>query len=235
MVASLQNSNLLALLANIVHLYYLEAPENAAKLAYPAFTFVVTQLLNGILNSLSQAGGAFTQWHELLGWFSPGKDRLQHENLPLIKKQIHLLWNHRIVKLLLGDNLKELAVGYETIDYPIPSGNSTGNLLKRALTFERSSMKGQPNKAGKMYRKLGCAEVSRVALTCSMYHAALSALSQLRLDILSGEDASVKARGGGKWTFANCFCFHLSQAFATMTPCCTICGCCWDRLDRIVG
>uniref|UniRef100_A0A182Y2X1 Ubiquitin-protein ligase E3B n=1 Tax=Anopheles stephensi TaxID=30069 RepID=A0A182Y2X1_ANOST len=185
-VASLQNSNLLALLANVVHLYYLEPPENASKLAYPAFTFVVTQLLNGILNSLSQAGGAFTQWHELLGWFSPGKDRLQHENLPLIKKQIHLLWNHRIVKLLLGDNLKELAVGYETIDYPIPSGNSTGNLLKRALTFERSSIKGHPNKAGKMYRKLGSGEVSRVALTCSMYHAALSALSQLRLDILSG-------------------------------------------------
>uniref|UniRef100_A0A182WMD3 Ubiquitin-protein ligase E3B n=1 Tax=Anopheles minimus TaxID=112268 RepID=A0A182WMD3_9DIPT len=172
-MASLQNSNLLALLANLVQLYYLEPPENAAKLAYPAFTFVVTQLLNGILTSLGQAGGAFTQWHELLGWFSPGKDRLQHENLSLIKKQIHLLWNHRIVKLLLGDNLKELAVGHETIDYPIPSGNSTGNLLKRALTFERSSMKGQPNKGGKTYRKLGSAEVSRVALTGSMYHGAL--------------------------------------------------------------
>ncbi|KAL1381557.1 hypothetical protein pipiens_003410 [Culex pipiens pipiens] len=196
-INTLQNSNLLSLLANLVHLYYLEPPENAAKLAYPTFTFVVTQLLNGILTSVGQSGGAFSQWHELLGWFTPGKERLQNENLPLIKKQIHLLWNHRLVKLLLGDNLKQLSVGYETIEYTIPSGNSTGNLLKRALTFERSGGGGAlgtglgGDGGGKKSnrsacRKIGSAEVSRVALTCAMYHGALNALSQLRLDILSG-------------------------------------------------
>lgn len=197
-INTLQNSNLLSLLANLVHLYYLEPPENAAKLAYPTFTFVVTQLLNGILTSVGQSGGAFSQWHELLGWFTPGKERLQNENLSLIKKQIHLLWNHRLVKLLLGDNLKQLSIGYETIEYTIPSGNSTGNLLKRALTFERSGGGGGLGTAlggdggGKKSnrsacRKIGSAEVSRVALTCAMYHGALNALSQLRLDILSGE------------------------------------------------
>ncbi|XP_062543372.1 ubiquitin-protein ligase E3B [Armigeres subalbatus] len=188
-INTLQNSYLLSLLSNIVHLYYLEPPENASKLAYPTFTFVVTQLLSGILQSVGQSAGTFTQWHELLGWFTPGKERLQNENLPLIKKQIHLLWNHRIVKLLLGENLKELAIGFETIEYAIPSGNSTGNLLKRALTFERSSVKTSgpgEKKTSKAFRKMGSAEMSRVALTCAMYHAALNALSQLRLDILSG-------------------------------------------------
>ncbi|XP_055603110.1 ubiquitin-protein ligase E3B [Uranotaenia lowii] len=193
-VNTLQNSHILALLANIVHLYYLEPPENASKLAYPTFTFVVTQLLNGILSSVGHSGGAFSQWHELLGWFTPGKERLQNENLSLIKKQIHLLWNHRIVKLLLGDNLKDLSVGYEAIEYTIPSGPfSTGNLLKRALTFERSSIKGvvastggEKRSSSKTFRKIGCADISRVALTCAIYHSALHALSQLRLDILSG-------------------------------------------------
>lgn len=80
--------------------------------------------------------------------------------------------------------MKELSVGYEKIECPLP-GNSTGNLLKRAL--ERSSVRGNPNKNVKPFRKLGSPEVSRVSLVCAMYHAALNTLSQLKLDILSGK------------------------------------------------
>lgn len=38
----------------------------------------------------------------------------------------------------------------------------------------------------KPWRKLGAPDVSKVAMICSMYHAILQTLSQLKLDILSG-------------------------------------------------
>lgn len=60
------------------------------------------RLLQSIPNTVGQKGGAVSQWHELLGWFAPSPDAPQNENLSLIKKQMYLLWSHRIVKLLLG-------------------------------------------------------------------------------------------------------------------------------------
>jgi ubiquitin-protein ligase E3 B len=129
---------------------------------------------------VGQRSGTFSQWHELLGWYSPGPDLQHHENLPLIKKQVHLLWSPRTIKLLFGDHLKRMIVGYESIEVPTPASTTT-NLLKRAL--ERSTVKTSSNKS---YRKLGSAEVTRVALVSTIYHAALTTLAQLRLDILSG-------------------------------------------------
>lgn len=83
-----------------------------------------------------------------------------------------------------GDNLKELSMGYEKIEYTFPQQGS-GNLLKRAL--ERTSSKSTQSKASnKQWRKLGSSEVAKVAIVCSMYHSALQTLSQLKLDILSG-------------------------------------------------
>lgn len=74
-------------------------------------------------------------------------------------------------------------MGYEKIDFVLPQQNA-GNLLKRAL--ERTSTKTTQNKPTKPWRKLGSAEVSQVAMVCSMYHAALQTLSHLKLDLLSG-------------------------------------------------
>lgn len=88
-----------------------------------------------------------------------------------------------IVYLFTGDNLKVLSMGYEKIEYTVPQ-QGAGNLLKRAL--ERTSSKSAQNKASKPWRKLGCTEISKVAIVCAMYHAALQTLSQLKLDILSG-------------------------------------------------
>lgn len=79
--------------------------------------------------------------------------------------------------------MKELALGYEKIDMAVPQ-QSSGNLFKRAL--ERSTTKSTPGKTNKPWRKLGSIEVSKVAIVCAMYHAALQTLSQLKLDILSG-------------------------------------------------
>lgn len=82
------------------------------------------------------------------------------------------------------DKLKELSIGYEKVDFPNVQPGST-NVFKRAL--ERSSTKtATTGKANRPWRKVGSEDVTRVAMVCGMYHAALSTLSQLKLDILSG-------------------------------------------------
>lgn len=70
-----------------------------------AFQFVCMKLLQSIPHSVGPKGGTFSQWHELLGWFSPSPDAPHSENLSLIKKQLYLLWGHRTVKLLLSKSL----------------------------------------------------------------------------------------------------------------------------------
>ncbi|XP_059616047.1 ubiquitin-protein ligase E3B [Phlebotomus argentipes] len=182
---SIQGTQTLALLANLVHLFNMEPLPIATEMAFPTFTIVTTKLLQSIPASVGPKSGAFTQWHELLGWFSPsGQDvATSTENLPAIKRQIHLLWSHRSVKILLGDNLKALTATYDKADIYVPQPASNSSLLKRAL--ERTSSKGSSAQA-KSWRKLGSAEVTRISLVAALYNAALSTLAQLKLDILSG-------------------------------------------------
>lgn len=129
-INSMKGTQSLALLANVIHLFYLEPVELAQELGFPKFTvgfpiyfgvcvsggddgvnvpftlqFVCKKLLESIPSSVGPKGGAFSQWHELLGWFSPSPDAPLNENLTLIKKQLYLLWSHRTVKLLLGESL----------------------------------------------------------------------------------------------------------------------------------
>lgn len=165
---------------------------------------MVSKLLQSIPGTVGVKGGSFSQWHELLGWYTPSPDGPTTEgNLSLIKRQVHLLWNHRTVKILLGDSLKELVADYEKYEILMPpvtspggsglgssssSGATAANLntiIKRAL--DRTTPKQQyfyPNH--KTWRKLGSGEVAKVSLVATMYYSALTTLSQLRLDILSG-------------------------------------------------
>jgi len=152
--------------------------------------------LQSIPLTLGPKSSAFSHWHDLLGWYTPNTpDIIQYENIQLIKKQVHLLWCHRTVKLLLGDNLKELAIGYDKIEYQIPIAITTTNLFKRAIERSTTTIKQSTaiqnstiiNKTKQQWRKLGGNDVNHVALVSTMYYAALNTLSQLKLDILSGE------------------------------------------------
>lgn len=219
---SMQGTQSLALIANLVQLYHLDASAAAAMpTAKPTaadldqkFTFVCTRLLQSIPNTVGQKGGgagAVSQWHTLLGWFAPAPDAPQNENLVLIKSQIYLLWSNRVVHQLLGKRLKALAVGYEKIEFlnaPAGSTNVFKRALERSTAAVASSMSGSSatrNGSGAMaavgstesskqstgsWRKLGNEDVTLVSLVCSMYQAALSTLSQLKLDILSGQLAN---------------------------------------------
>lgn len=201
-----QGTKALAFLGNLVNLFHIETPTEAKLLSYPLLTVSIlssrfkivtwphvqvlifiqettTILLETIPNTVATKG-VFTQWHDLLGWYTPTSDPAQNQNVPLIKKQFHMLWGHRCIKILLGDQMKEINANFERIEFQPPQQPSGSNLIRRAL--ERSSTRGHLNKSGKPWRKLDAPEVQQVSRVCAMLYAALNTLSQMKLDILSG-------------------------------------------------
>ncbi|XP_017071877.1 ubiquitin-protein ligase E3B [Drosophila eugracilis] len=188
--ASMPGTKSLALLGNVVNLFNIDGQGESKELAYPLLAKTALWLLQLIPNTVTTKG-VFTQWHELLGWYTPGPEPAQNQNVPLIKKQFHMLWDHRCIKLLLGDLLKEINLNYERIEFQSPQQPSTSNLLRRAL--ERSSTRGvnlmgvtNSKQTKHQWRKLDNADVVQVSRVCAMYYTALDTLSQMKLDILTG-------------------------------------------------
>lgn len=182
----LQGAKLLALTANLIHMYNMEPLEKSQELAYPTIIFTLKLLFETIPDAVEQKGTC-SQWHELLGWYNSNKSSdTAYENLSLIKRQVNMLWGHRLIKLLLGDYLKTVASSLNEKD---SNGGSEGtsstsnSILKKAIEFKS----GIISKSSKSFKKLfDSLEIQRVATTCAMYHAALVTLPQLKLDILSG-------------------------------------------------
>lgn len=186
---SLQGAKLLALTANLIHMYNMEPLEKSQELAYPLIILTMKLLFETIPDAVEQKGTC-SQWHELLGWYnnSNKSSDTAYENLSLIKKQVQMLWGHRLIKILLGDYLKIVASSLCEKESNGGSEGSTSSstsnsILKKAIEFKS----GIINKSSKSFKKLfDSFEIQRVATTCAMYHAALVTLPQLKLDILSG-------------------------------------------------
>lgn len=182
----LQGAKLLALTANLIHMYNIEPLEKSQELVYPLIIHTFKFLFETIPDAVEQKGTC-SQWHELLGWYNANKSSdTAYENLSLIKKQVNMLWGHRLIKILLGDYLRSVAASLNERD---SNGGNEGtsatsnSILKKAIEFKS----GIINKSSKSFKKLfDSIEIQRVASTCAMYHGALVTLPQLKLDILSG-------------------------------------------------
>ena len=180
---SLQGAKLLALTANLIHLYSMETLEKSQEIAYPMITQMMKSLFETIPDTVEQRGTC-SQWHELLGWYNASKtNETVYENLSLIKKQVNLLWGIKLTKILLGDHLKHVTSSMEKNEKESSSSStSSSSLIKKAIELKS----GIINKSSKSYKKFDSAEIQRVATTCAMYYEALVTLPQLKLDILSG-------------------------------------------------
>jgi ubiquitin-protein ligase E3 B len=182
---SLQGAKLLALTANLIHLYNMEGLEKAQELAYPQIILCFKLLFETIPDTVEQKGTC-SQWHELLGWYNASKTSdTAYENLSLIKKQVNMLWGHKLIKILLGDYLKSVAASLsekESSSNDVNSSSSSSSIIKKAIEF-KSGMIGKSKSFKKLFDSF---EIQRVATTSAMYFAALVTLPQLKLDILSG-------------------------------------------------
>lgn len=181
---ALEGNYALCLLANLVHLAYLNIENLSSRLL--DFVHVATKLLESCQKYVVNKRSNLTHWHPILGWFAQSIDHGLHESLVSVKQQLQLLWSGPLVQVLFSPLVDVLSTADTTgsqADATVPSSpaGSASNLLKKAL--ERAS---SGRTCSVQYRRLGGPETTTVALTCALFETALSSLTQLRLDILTG-------------------------------------------------
>uniref|UniRef100_A0A665TJW9 Ubiquitin-protein ligase E3B n=1 Tax=Echeneis naucrates TaxID=173247 RepID=A0A665TJW9_ECHNA len=172
----LEGSHTLCLLGNLIHLGYL----NEKVLEEEASHFVkdLTDMLSYCQRYVSQKKSNLTHWHPVLGWFSQTVDYGLNESMPLVTKQLQYLWGVSVIRTLFSDVLsKKLESQEPTPPPPQP------NLFKRAFQKSASVRNILKPVGGK---RVDSAEVQKVCSICVLYQTALSTLTQIRLQILTG-------------------------------------------------
>ncbi|XP_063345899.1 ubiquitin-protein ligase E3B [Pelmatolapia mariae] len=182
----LEGSHTLCLLGNLIHLGYL----NEKVLEEEANHFVkdLTDMLSYCQRYVSQKKSNLTHWHQVLGWFSQTVDYGLNESMPLVTKQLQHLWGVSVIRTLFSDVLsKKLESQEPTPPPPQPSTSQNNlpvkNLFKRAFQKSASVRNILKPVGGK---RVDSAEVQKVCSICVLYQTALSTLTQIRLQILTG-------------------------------------------------
>ncbi|XP_032371646.1 ubiquitin-protein ligase E3B isoform X1 [Etheostoma spectabile] len=184
----LEGSHTLCLLGNLIHLGFL----NEKVLEEEASHFVkdLTDMLSYCQRYVSQKKSNLTHWHPVLGWFSQTVDYgcSLNESMPLVTKQLQYLWGVSVIRTLFSDVLsKKLESQEPTPPPPQPSTSQNNlpvkNLFKRAFQKSASVRNILKPVGGK---RVDSAEVQKVCSICVLYQTALSTLTQIRLQILTG-------------------------------------------------
>uniref|UniRef100_A0A674A4K3 Ubiquitin-protein ligase E3B n=1 Tax=Salmo trutta TaxID=8032 RepID=A0A674A4K3_SALTR len=181
----LEGSHTLCLLGNLIHLGYL----NEKVLEEEANHFVkdLTDMLSYCQRYVSQKKSNLTHWHPVLGWFSQTVDYGLNESMPLVTKQLQYLWGMPVIRTLFSDVLSKKLETQEPTPPPQPTTSQNNlpvkSLFKRA--FQKSaSVRNILKPVGG--RRVDSAEVQKVCSICVLYQTALTTLTQIRLQILTG-------------------------------------------------
>ncbi|KAG5840356.1 hypothetical protein ANANG_G00187940 [Anguilla anguilla] len=159
----LEGSHSLCLLGNLIHLGFL----NEKVLEEEANHFVkdLTDMLSYCQRYVSQKKSNLTHWHPVLGWFSQTVDYGLNESMPLQK----------------------LESQEPTPPPPQPTTSQNNlpvkNLFKRAFQKSASVRNILKPVGGK---RVDSAEVQKVCSICVLYQTALTTLTQIKLQILTG-------------------------------------------------
>uniref|UniRef100_A0A3Q2QQB1 Ubiquitin-protein ligase E3B n=1 Tax=Fundulus heteroclitus TaxID=8078 RepID=A0A3Q2QQB1_FUNHE len=182
----LEGSHTLCLLGNLIHLGYLS--EKVLEEEANHFVKDLTDMLSYCQRYVSQKKSNLTHWHPVLGWFSQTVDYGLNESMPLVTKQLQHLWGVSVIRTLFSDVLsKKLESQESTPPPPQPSTSQNNlpvkNLFKRAFQKSASVRNILKPVGGK---RVDSAEVQKVCSICVLYQTALSTLTQIRLQILTG-------------------------------------------------
>ena len=150
---------------------------------------LVCRLLEHCQRYVASKQSNLTQWHPILGWFS-SNDKCSalfdvQETTPLVKQQLGLLWSGMLANQLM-ECLPLAERDENNLFNPRMESQEEKNLVAtfRKVLSERKTSKS--NQSVKVLRKIGSPEVTRVALVFTMFQTALSTLTQMRMDILTG-------------------------------------------------
>lgn len=107
------------------------------------------------------------------------------ETTRLVKQQLSFLWTSPLVQQLIACLPLAERQEHNNLDprKEAPDDKNLVTAFKKALGNSKS---GKCNQIVHPVRKLGSPEVTQVALVTSMYQTALSTLTQMRMDILTG-------------------------------------------------
>ncbi|XP_030847957.1 ubiquitin-protein ligase E3B [Strongylocentrotus purpuratus] len=168
----------LCLLANMVHLAHLD--NESLKSNLQLFMNVTTTLLNHCQAFVGKKKSNTTSWHPVLGWFSQPFDNRLQEAMGFVQQQLQHLWGQTILPTCVLGVLKGLQPEEVSNHTEGKTPTRGGNLLKK---LQRMTSKLGNHKSCK---SLNSQEVILVCSLCSMYQTALSTLTELRRDILTG-------------------------------------------------
>ncbi|XP_061907238.1 ubiquitin-protein ligase E3B [Entelurus aequoreus] len=182
----LEGSHTLCLLGNLIHLGFLN--ERVIEEEANHFVKDLTDMLSYCQRYVSQKKSNLTHWHPVLGWFSQTVDYGLNESMPLVTKQLQYLWGVPVIRTLFSDVLSKKLESQETTPSPPQPSTSQNNLPVKSL-FKRAFQKSASVRnilkpvGGK---RVDSAEVQKVCSICVLYQTALSTLTQIRLQILTG-------------------------------------------------
>nr|XP_032513418.1 ubiquitin-protein ligase E3B [Danaus plexippus plexippus] len=184
---TLEGNYALCLLANLTQLAYTERDYAQPSTYYPTFVLVVSRFLDSCQQYVVCKKSNLSKWHPILGWFSQSFDMYLPLAMGNLRTQLSLLWGVPMLKKLLGVPLKEMLEAGVS-DEAGPSNPSTP-LQSNPASFIRRAIEARTNRSNsnKNFRKLGSPDCTKIALICSMYHTALHTMTQVKLDILTGE------------------------------------------------
>ncbi|XP_051968768.1 ubiquitin-protein ligase E3B-like [Xyrauchen texanus] len=183
----LEGSHTLCLLGNLIQLGYF----NVKVLELEASHFVkdLTDMLSYCQRYVSQKKSNLTHWHPVLGWFSQTVDYGLNESMPLVTKQLQCLWGVPVICTLFCDVLCKKLETQEPIPMTPPQPSTLQNNLPVKNLFKRAFQKSASVRnilkpiGGK---RVDSAEVQKVCSICVLYQTALTTLTQIRLQILTG-------------------------------------------------
>uniref|UniRef100_A0A670ZYI8 Ubiquitin-protein ligase E3B n=1 Tax=Pseudonaja textilis TaxID=8673 RepID=A0A670ZYI8_PSETE len=180
----LEGSHTLCLLGNLVYLGSLN--EKVLQEETGPFVSVLTQMLCYCQKYVSQKKSNLTHWHPVL---APPAEPGLAESMPLLTKQLQHLWGAHMLRILFRDVIsRKLLESPEAARQPPPAPSPQDSLPVKSL-FRRAFQKSTSVRnilkpiGGK---RVDSAEVQKVCSICVLYQMALTTLTQIRLQILTG-------------------------------------------------
>lgn len=183
----LEGSHTLCLLGNLIYLAYLS--EKVLEEETSHFISVLTAMLSYCQKYVSQKKSNLTHWHPVLGWFSQTVDYGMNEAMPLVTRQLQYLWSVRVIRLLFQYVLSKKLPELQDMVHPYAQSSSSSNNIQVKNLFKRAFQKSASMRnilkpvGGK---RVDSPEVQKVCSICVLYQTALTTLTQIRLQILTG-------------------------------------------------
>ncbi|VDM09003.1 unnamed protein product, partial [Wuchereria bancrofti] len=182
-LSNLSGNKSLFLLANLIHLSYLDQHSLVEFLI--DWTDVMNRMLKGCDRLVAKKKSSRSHWHPIFGWYSEPLDRSTEGSLSLVVRQLQYLWSKPIVTCLFGQLLhcdpEKQSLCRTSQSSAIMQNDLATSIQKLWKKLNIIRAEAQANDIAQHLPTL-----SMTAVVCQLYQNALFTLNSLHTDILSG-------------------------------------------------